>query len=144
MQGSCLCGEVVFEIMEPLPALYQCHCSLCRKQTGASASAALALNSNQFCWLEGQHLVSTYKRVTGFTSSFCSKCGSPVPNKIGESDFVWIPAGLLDSTVSLNISAHLFIGSMAAWESVPANGKCFNEMPPLTEIVGYLYEQAHV
>ena len=142
MQGSCLCGEVVFEITGPLPALYQCHCSLCRKQTGASANTALAISSDQFSWVAGQHWVSTYKRDSGFTSKFCTKCGSPVPNQIGASSFVWIPAGLLDSPVGLKISAHLFVDSRAAWEAKPTNGKCFNEMAALTEIVGYLYEQA--
>ncbi|EXA68736.1 hypothetical protein J503_1524 [Acinetobacter baumannii 984213] len=33
--------------------------------------------------------MATYKKETGFTSSFCNRCGSPVPNKInGTNGFV--------------------------------------------------------
>ena len=34
LRGSCLCGRVRFEVTAPFPKLYQCHCSLCRKQGG--------------------------------------------------------------------------------------------------------------
>ncbi|HPF59901.1 MAG TPA: GFA family protein [Candidatus Competibacteraceae bacterium] len=143
MQGSCLCGEIIFEVSEPIPALYQCHCSLCRKQTGATSNTAMAVNSNQLRWLSDQQLISTFKRETGFTSNFCSKCGSPVPNQIGNSQFIWVPAGLLETTAGLSVATHLFVDSRAAWEALPTNGKCFSEMPGLNEIVGFLYDQAN-
>ncbi len=38
MHGQCLCGAVKFEILGPLPKLYQCHCSLCRKQSGSASN----------------------------------------------------------------------------------------------------------
>lgn len=143
MRGSCLCGEIIFEINDPLPAMYQCHCSLCRKQTGATSSTAMAVETHQLQWVSGQQLISTYNRASGFRSCFCSQCGSPVPNQIGNSKFTWVPAGLFDTTEGLQASAHLFLGSRAAWESLPATGKCFNEMPSLSEIVSFLYEQAN-
>lgn len=40
MKGECLFGSVKFEIDEEIRNLYQCHCSLCRKATGAAANAA--------------------------------------------------------------------------------------------------------
>jgi len=144
MQGSCLCGEIVFDVSGPIPALYQCHCSLCRKQTGASANTAMAVNSNQLFWLSGQHLISTYKRVSGFVSNFCSVCGSPVPNQIGSYKFTCVPAGLLEETVGLSVAAHMYVESKAAWEVQPIAGKCFGEESSLAEIVGYLYENAGI
>lgn len=38
MKGECLCGNVKFEIEEEIRNFYQCHCSLCRKVTGAAES----------------------------------------------------------------------------------------------------------
>ena len=143
MKGNCLCGEIAFEVIEPIPAIYKCYCSLCRKQTGSTCNTAMAVNSAQFRWLSGQNHISTYKRETGYTVNFCSKCGSPVPNQIRNSEFTWVPAGLLEITVGLTVAAHLYVDSRAAWESLPTDGKCFSEMPTLTKIVGHLYEHAN-
>jgi len=143
MQGSCLCGQIAFEIDEPIPALYKCYCSLCRKHTGASSNTAMAVSSAQFRWVSGQSLVSTYKRDTGYTVNFCSRCGSTVPNQIRNSEFTWVPAGLLESTAGLVVAAHLFVDSRAGWEVLPTGAKCFSEMPALNEIVGYLYDCAN-
>lgn len=139
MRGSCLCGEIVFEVEGTIPALYQCHCSLCRKQTGASSNTAMAVASEQVIWVSGSQLISSYKRASGFRSDFCAQCGSPVPNQIGASPYTWVPAGLLDSTANLQIAAHLFVGSKAHWEPLPTNGKCYQETSALAEIIEYLY-----
>lgn len=34
LHGACLCGQVRFALAGGARALYQCHCSLCRKQGG--------------------------------------------------------------------------------------------------------------
>ncbi|WP_446685632.1 GFA family protein [Marinobacter arenosus] len=47
MKGECLCGNVKFEIEEEIRNLYQCHCSLCRKATGAAANAATFVQGSQ-------------------------------------------------------------------------------------------------
>ena len=83
-----------------------------------------------------------YRRETGYTVHFCRQCGSPVPNPIGDSAFIWVPAGLLDSTEGLAVAAHLFVDSRAAWEALPTGARCFGEMPALNDIVGCLYEHA--
>jgi hypothetical protein len=139
MKGQCLCGEVAFELREPIPAVYQCHCSLCRKQSGTYSNLAMAVNSRQFSWLSGQACVTTYKRPTGFTSSFCSQCGSPVPNLIGRSDIMWIPVGLLETDALLNVKAHIFINSKSTSEAMPSSGQCYDTMPPLDELVAFLH-----
>jgi len=103
----------------------------------------MVVNSRQFRWMTGRCLISTYKRETGYTVNFCSKCGSPVPNQIRNSEFMWVPAGLLEETVGLTVAADLYVDSIAAWESRPTGAKCFSEMPKLNEIVGYLYDHAN-
>ncbi|MGD8421220.1 MAG: GFA family protein, partial [Gammaproteobacteria bacterium] len=58
MKGRCLCGEVAFELQEPVPNLYQCHCSLCRRVTGSAANAALRIPAAQFAWLAGREQIA--------------------------------------------------------------------------------------
>ncbi len=68
--GSCLCHKVKFSVPCEIKTVYHCHCSLCRKQTGTGANAATLVKENQFNWLMGKEYVATYKKETGFTSSF--------------------------------------------------------------------------
>ena len=142
MRGKCLCGEVEFEALPPLPRLYQCHCSLCRKQSGSSSNASLVIPVAQLRWIAGQHLVRSYGKPSGFRSDFCSLCGSPVPNQIRSSSIVWVPAGLLEGEEDLEIGAHLFLGSKASWDPVPSSGAQFETRPPFRELIAFLRTHA--
>ncbi|WP_081960600.1 GFA family protein [Nitrincola sp. A-D6] len=121
MKGECLCGKVKFEIEGELPNLYQCHCSMCRKATGSSANAATFVKESNFHWISGQSKISTFQKPTGYRSDFCSVCGSSVPNMLRGTDFIWIPAGLLNGVVTSQISVHLHMTSSASWESESDN-----------------------
>ncbi|WP_019530479.1 GFA family protein [Dasania marina] len=131
MIGKCLCGDVQFEIEGEIPNLLQCHCSLCRKQSGSSANASTFVHESKFTWTSGQNNVSHYKKDTGFSSSFCAKCGSPVPNQLGSTDKYWVPAGLLENEEDLEIVVHIYTQSKASWEEIPSSGKHFEEMPDI-------------
>jgi len=139
MRGKCLCGGVEFEVRDPPRRLLQCHCSLCRKQSGAASNAAFVVRSDQLVWHEGQHLVSSYVKPSGFRSDFCSRCGSPVPNRLRSTSYVWVPAGLLEEPCSFAIAMHLFIGSKASWEPTPVSGVLHEEMPAFAEILKGLH-----
>ena len=135
MRGSCLCGGVEFEVLDPPRKLYQCHCSLCRKQSGAASNAAFIVRGDQLVWHAGQNLVSSYIKPSGFRSDFCSRCGSPVPNVLRNTSTVWVPAGLLEDSSSLAVAIHLFVGSKASWEPSPASGTLHEEMPGFGELL---------
>ena len=116
MKGECLCGGVKFEIEGEIRNLYQCHCSLCRRATGAAANTATFVSGHSFRWVSGESEIRSFQKPTGFRSDFCSNCGSPVPNKLRGTDMVWVPAGLLDELTESRISAHLHVKSAASWE----------------------------
>lgn len=135
MRGKCLCGAVAFEVRDPPRKLYQCHCSLCRKQSGTASNAAFIVRSEQLVWLAGQELVSSFIKPSGFRSDFCRKCGSPVPNPLRSTSYVWVPVGLLEEPTNLSIRMHLFVGSKASWEPMPASGTLHEEMPDLGDLL---------
>jgi hypothetical protein len=135
MRGKCLCSGVEFEVRDPPQRLYQCHCSLCRKESGAASNAAFIVRSEQLAWLAGQDLVSSYIKPTGFRSDFCSKCGSPVPHPLRSTSYVWVPVGLLEEPVTLSVAMHLFVGSKASWEPMPVAGTLHEEVPAFSEVL---------
>ncbi|AQZ93448.1 GFA family protein [Halopseudomonas phragmitis] len=116
MKGVCLCGEVAFEIEGDLPNLYQCHCSLCRQATGSTANAATFVRQECFRWVAGESRISSFQKPTGYRSDFCSVCGSPVPNVLRDTGWIWVPAGLLSGEIASRVAVHLHLSSAASWE----------------------------
>lgn len=135
MRGRCLCGAVEFEVIGRVPHLYQCHCELCRKQSGAASNAATIVNADQLHWRSGAELIRTWVKATGFRSDFCSICGSPVPNLLREKPYYWVPAGLLEEAADLKVVTHLYIGSKAPWEPEPTSGTQHHEMSSLEQLI---------
>ncbi|WP_242634365.1 GFA family protein [Marinobacter salicampi] len=116
VKGECLCGQIQFEIDGALPNLYQCHCSLCRKATGAAANAATFVDRENFRWVTGEILITSFQKPSGYRSDFCSACGSPVPNQLRGSELMWVPAGLLQGELTAEVAVHLHLSSSASWE----------------------------
>lgn len=130
MKGSCFCGSIAFEIVGDIPALYQCHCSECRKTTGGAANAAFIVQCSQFRWLQGEELIKTFLKDSGFRVNFCQTCGSPVPNVISKlSQAMWVPAGLMDEALPVKVANHLHVASKAAWDEIGGNAAQHQEMP---------------
>ena len=139
MRGRCLCGAVEFEIAGALPKLYQCHCTLCRKQGGSTSNTATIVAQERLHWLSGKENVRSYERPTGFRSDFCATCGSPVPNPLRKTPYYWVPAGLFEGAETLEIAVHLYVGSRASWDTAPLSGQVFDEMPGIREFMELLH-----
>lgn len=143
MRGKCLCGRVEFEVLGTIPLLYQCHCSLCRRQGGSASNTATIVTRERLQWLAGREHVSSWVKDTGFRSDFCSHCGSPVPNPLRGTPYYWVPAGLLDDDGRLAIGVHLCTGSKASWETIASVGVKYETLPGLSELIEILYANAH-
>ena len=141
MIGKCLCGAIQFKINNDVHNLYQCHCSLCRKQSGAASNAATLVHENDFSWLSGEDKITRYKMADGFTSYFCSVCGSPVPNQLRETDKIWIPAGALPGDIASKIAVHIYSESKASWEKILNEGRQYEEMPDFETLYNLLHEK---
>lgn len=139
LRGSCLCGDVTFEVDGPFPKLYQCHCSLCRKQGGSVSNTGLIVAADKFRWLAGEASIGQWQRKTGFRSWFCSGCGSTVPNPLRDTGYTWVPAGALDDDGALEIGAQLFLESRTDWDRPRTDGFQYDTAPPLTELIAILH-----
>ena len=122
MQGGCLCGAIRFELAAKKLSAFQCHCSLCRKQTGTAASCGSIINAADFSWLQSDADIATWVKDTGLTAHFCKICGSTVPNKFRGQEYYWIPVGLVDNA-NVEIVANIFVADSAMWSPV---SKCIN------------------
>jgi len=129
--GSCLCGEVGYEITGNLGIFQYCHCSRCRKFTGSAHSANLFVLPEQFSWTKGEKFVGVYvpEQTKYFSTSFCKKCGSSLPWKDKRGKVVVVPAGTLDKHPGIEPFQNIFFASKADWYKSAADLPCYDELP---------------
>jgi hypothetical protein len=128
IRGSCLCGGVTYEISGEVSPIGQCHCSLCRKTSGSAAATTLYAKSTGFRFCSGESLIASYSRPSGYTSTFCSRCGSPLPAAAASGGFHYIPAGTLDDEPGdRRVAIHIYVGSKATWEVISDGAPQFAE-----------------
>jgi hypothetical protein len=117
LQGSCLCGEVRFEVIPPFERFVHCHCSRCRKATGTAHASNAVVAAGALRWCQGEDLVSRYDLpdTRSFATAFCRRCGSPLPHLTRSGREAIIPAGSLDDDSGGFPERHLHWGSRAVW-----------------------------
>jgi hypothetical protein len=107
--GSCLCGEVTFEVVGEFENFFFCHCSRCRKDTGSAHASNLFSTTAELKWLSGHKAIKTFNyRSEGHVKSFCVHCGSALPNMQQDGKLLMVPAGSLDTDVHLKPQGHIF------------------------------------
>lgn len=130
IRGSCLCGAVRFEYGRAVTQVGMCHCSQCRKVSGVASNATIVVPAADLRWLAGEALRQRYEKPSGWSTTFCRSCGSPLPQKLPGAEAYWVPAGLLDDDPGLRIGGHIFVGSKAPWDEIAGDAPQFEEGLP--------------
>ncbi len=142
LSGSCSCGAVKFRIGQRRLRAYQCHCSICRKATGSACSTTVIVPELLFAWRGGEEKIATYAKADGYKVSFCSNCGSPLPNRFRGYPLYSVPLGSLDGEPEVVMAVQLHLGSKAAWDSGGFEGEPCQAMPSLDEMLELLQLRA--
>ena len=123
LAGSCLCGRVRFEVTEPFDRVTQCHCASCKKLSGGVGTANGRARTEAIRIVAGRDALRTYQPDEGSAKTFCSECGS---NLFGggwpESERASVRLSALDVPLEERPSAHLYVRSVAPWETLPDDG----------------------
>jgi hypothetical protein len=122
LRGSCTCGGMRFEIRGPVVGINQCHCSKCRKETGAGSSTFIPVHAGQFTWISGADLVGAHTR--------CRICGSLAPDHNPGRELYNVPAGLLDDDTGVKVAHHIFVSDKAGWDVIGDDAPQYEEYSP--------------
>ncbi len=115
--GSCLCKAVKYKIEGKFDDFYLCHCKYCRKDSGSAHAANLFSNSASLVWMKGENNVKRFELGdTKHVKSFCSICGSALPNLQMNGSLLVVPAGSLDVNLDKKPDGHIFISNKANWD----------------------------
>jgi hypothetical protein len=121
--GACLCGGIRFELDKADGPFELCHCNRCRKVSGAANMSSIHVRSVDYRLLCGAELIRTYSapilyQPPAYTVSFCGNCGSPVPLVESASEWVEVPAGLLDDDPLTRPDKHIFVEFVPPWDEI--------------------------
>lgn len=121
LTGSCLCGEVRFEITAPFAGAGYCHCTHCQKRTGTGSSANGRVPREGFTLLAGEERLRAFTPVDGgVTKLFCASCGGHVLSGDPLHDEqVAVRLGALDGDPGIRPEYRQFLRSAVTWETVP-------------------------
>jgi hypothetical protein len=119
IEGGCLCGAVRFRLARVVGPFELCHCSRCRKASGSAFVAGVGVRVEDFEWMSGAELVRVHElplvsEPPPYRVSFCTRCGSPVPDPPA-SGFFEIAAGSLDGDPGLRPDKHIYVEHNAPW-----------------------------
>jgi len=112
--GRCYCGATRIQAAALPSAVAYCHCTDCRRVTGAPVAAFAAFDSTDvtFSPNEGREVSVN----PGVTRSFCQTCGSPLA---GSYDYlpgtVYIALGLLDEAEKIPPELHAHVDDKLTW-----------------------------
>jgi hypothetical protein len=130
LRGSCLCGGIRYEIRGPLGPALNCHCSMCRKATGAAFRTRVSVAAEDLIWISGYELLTRYRSSPGQYRSFCRVCGSTLVT-FYENDpgSLKLALGTLDDDPGVSAECHVFVSSKAQWFEITDNLPQFESWP---------------
>jgi hypothetical protein len=122
--GGCLCGAVRYEVTQPFKRANFCHCSRCRKHTGAAASTQGRVPQDGFRLTAGAEHLRVYRPPGGgMAKVFCDVCGSSLfGGSWPDGPEVSIRLGTLDDDPGIRPQFHNFVADAPAWLPVPDDG----------------------
>jgi Uncharacterized conserved protein len=116
--GECFCGGISYKVEGVLRDARSCHCSRCRKAFSSQASAYALVKHQEFEWLSGEELLTTYSGKAGFGLQFCCQCGSTLCGTY-KGSVHGVTLGCLNGEPDIEIGRHIYVGSKASWEVMP-------------------------
>jgi hypothetical protein len=130
-KGSCLCGNVRYELTRELGEFGYCHCTSCRKASGSAHAANAAIDRTDFLLVSGTDTLREFESSPGKFRAFCSRCGSPIYAYLAASrDILRIRLGSLDTAFAKQPRAHTFVLDKASWEPIGDSLPQFPEWAP--------------
>ena len=128
IQGGCFCGAVRYEVGGTATHETNCHCSICRRTTGAPFVSWASFPKSEFRFTQG--------KPTAFASSetgtrhFCPGCGCQLVFVYGSEPLVDISLGSLDDPTQITPKDNTQTSSQLPWIKLADALPSFSEGRP--------------
>jgi len=117
LAGECFCRAVRYAVADAFAYALNCHCSNCRRTTGAAFKPFAGIARDQLGIVDGEDNLLIVGDAAGH-DAHCGTCGSLLYSVVRGGGFVHVAMGTLIDAPSIRPSAHIFVGSKASWFTI--------------------------
>jgi len=116
LEGGCLCGAVRYRLdATPFDAGY-CHCSMCRKASGAPVAAAASVPRDKLTITQGAERLRRYRSSATVERLFCETCGGQLFfDATTDADTIDFWLGSLDDPAAVAPAFHIYNADRVSW-----------------------------
>ena len=115
--GRCLCGAIRYELAGTPISVADCHCSICRRESGAP-SLPYAGYRRADVTITGS--LKYYRSSDIARRGFCGTCGSPICYEGGDHpESIWLTIGTHDDAAHVPPREHLYVEDKLPWVEIP-------------------------
>jgi hypothetical protein len=114
LEGGCYCGAIRYVAGDRAYDRTNCHCSICRRVSGAPFVAWFTVAAGELRWLAGEP--TTFRSSDHATRTFCARCGTPLTFRSTASpDDVDVTVGSLDHPERVAPEDETHVTSKVPW-----------------------------
>lgn len=118
-EGGCLCGAIRYCVRAPHPGVAVCHCSMCRRQSGAASVPWISAPVKNIEFTKGY--TSIFKSSEKGERGFCKVCGTFLTFAHADwPDDLDVTVGSLDRPEDFAPTHHIWTSTRLHW--VPDDG----------------------
>src|SRR5262249_19707109 len=117
LTGKCLCGRVQYAVADEFGYAANCHCSNCRRTTGAAFKPFAGIERDKFSLTTGSDNLMIFGEENGH-DAHCRTCGSLLYSAVRDGAFVHVAMGTLVDDPTIRPKEHIFVGSKAPWFTI--------------------------
>lgn len=117
LAGECYCRAVGYTVADEFAYAMNCHCSNCRRTTGAAFKPFAGIARDKLSVIRGGDSLEIYGNEANH-NAHCGRCGSLLYSVVRDGAFVHVAMGTLVDDPSIRPMAHVFTGSKAPWFAI--------------------------
>lgn len=121
-EGGCNCGAIRYRVEGTPLAVAACHCTRCRRQSGAAYSVNLVVRASAMTVAGTLAVYEDPETSSGspVRREFCGSCGSPIRSVMtADPRVVAVKAGTADAPGDFAPTLHIWTGSKLPWVDLP-------------------------
>ena len=133
LTGGCNCGAVKYELGGKVLGVAACHCSNCRRQSGAAYSVNMVVKASDMTVTGVLAAYTDNDTESGkpVVREFCGQCGSPIRSvPAAMPGIAVVKVGTLDAPEAFTPKVHVWTSSAVPWANIPADAITFAKGPP--------------
>lgn len=113
-EGGCLCGAIRYRINGSIESVAHCHCSMCRRASGAVVLTFVTVPRDRFAFTSDEPAI--YKSSSHGRRGFCANCGGQITfTSTQEPASIDVALASLDCAADHPADRHIWTSSRLNW-----------------------------